>query len=168
MRGATVHVWFISCVVWKTLLFVIKVVKVQFRGPERLKKKGTLFQEESYQPSFFRLSLTNWWYNSNEWTRFMSILRSFSLLMKPNDMTTIASIFAKQHMHYNVWLADRSRASSLWWIATYDWWRAPVHLYCDVMITRPSKHDPLADLSKATYHVNGRKFDPKTQCKCDG
>ena len=29
-------------------------VKVQFRGPELFKKKGALFQEESYLPRLFR------------------------------------------------------------------------------------------------------------------
>ena len=34
-------------------------VKVQFRGPELYKKKGALFQEESYLPRIFRSSFLN-------------------------------------------------------------------------------------------------------------
>ena len=34
-------------------------VKVQFRGPELYKKKGALFQEESYLPRIFRSSSLN-------------------------------------------------------------------------------------------------------------
>ena len=39
------------------LLYI--VVKVQFRGPELYKKKGGLFQEESYLPIIFRSSSLN-------------------------------------------------------------------------------------------------------------
>ena len=34
----------------------VRLVKVQFRGPELYKKKGALFQEESYLPRIFRSS----------------------------------------------------------------------------------------------------------------
>ena len=38
---------------------MVKLVKVQFRGPELYKKKGALFQEESYLPRIFRSSSLN-------------------------------------------------------------------------------------------------------------
>ena len=39
--------------------FIVISVKVQFRGPELYKKKGALFQEESYLPRVFRSSSLN-------------------------------------------------------------------------------------------------------------
>ena len=44
-----------------TILLLMKavLVKVQFRGPKLYKKKGALFQEESYLPRIFRSSSLN-------------------------------------------------------------------------------------------------------------
>ena len=47
--------WNFRYVIFKRIL----VVKVQFRGPEHYKKKGALFQEESYLPRIFRSSSLN-------------------------------------------------------------------------------------------------------------
>ena len=70
-------------------------------------------------------------------------------------------------------------------IATYDWLRALVHLHCDApqrmicwelsctcIVTsrsgrKQSKHGDVADLSRVTSHVCGRKFGTKTRCKRD-
>ena len=49
------------CMFLLTLIFhFLKTkVKVQFRGPELYKKKGVLFEEESYLPRIFRSSSLN-------------------------------------------------------------------------------------------------------------
>ena len=49
---------------WLTALVLL--VKVQFRGPELFKKKGSLFQEELYLPGIFMLPWTSWRYDC-EW-----------------------------------------------------------------------------------------------------
>ena len=44
------------------------------------------------------------------------------------------TFIAKQYLHHNVWLAERSHAPALWCITTYDLLRALMQLHCDIMI----------------------------------
>ena len=93
--------------------------------------------------------------------------------MNPHDTTLVDrhnAFIAKQHMHRQVWLAESFRATCV--VMNHNIWfaensRAPALWRHDRDVNKQSKHGDIAELSRATCHVHGRKFGAKSQCKRD-
>ena len=134
------------------------LVKVQFRGPELFKKKGTLFQEELYLPGIFIPSWTSWWYDCGWLASIWMWFNVFANMILPYGSHCIDMTASPEPINSVVgtWLSC---------FAMCDWLRALVHLHCDVMITTSGpKHGGLADRQGSTCHAYGRKFTIKIQC----
>ena len=100
------------------------LVKVQFRGPELFKKKGTLFQEELYLPGIFMPSRTRWRYIC-KWMAsismyFLCFCRYDFAIRQPLHRHNIQPrTYQRRYWHVvvmlcNVWLAESSRVTALW------------------------------------------------------
>ena len=126
-------------------------IKVRFRELNIFKEKNAL--EVFHLPNFFRSVLTNCWCDL-WWIVFCVFFNVFVV-----DKTPWCDLRRPPHWYY-FQTAYASQRMIGW------------ELSCTCIVTsrsgrQPSKYGALADLSRATCHVYGRKFDIKTQCKRD-
>ena len=139
---------------------------MQLRGLELCSKILNIRKRETYQSNllqFERMVLL---------PRYISKVLSMNVTARPRS-SSIADQCDKSHNNNIVataWQRVIDLTTQIHSIKRPDWWKSssPPVLVTPWSGYQRSRHDDVADLSRATYHVYGRKFDIKAQRKHDG
>ena len=136
-------------------------VKVQFRGPEFLRKRGHYFKKNCTYLVSLCLHEQVGDTIVDGWSQFECNFNVFADTMLPYDSHCIDMTASPEPINgvTDTWLSC---------FVTSDWPRALVHLHCDVMITTSAIKTWWSCRSMgSTCHAYGRKFAIKIQCWWD-